>query len=134
MCGIVGWVDFTRDLTREMPTLERMTETMRLRGPDSGGVWCRPRVGLGHRRLAIIDVVGGAQPFVDTVGPHREPVVLVYSGEVYNFRELRSLLKLAATGSEPAPTLRSCSRPTRSGGPTASSTSTGCSPSRSGIR
>lgn len=92
MCGIVGWVDFTRDLWLETETLTRMTETMRLRGPDSGGIWQARHVGLGHRRLAVIDIEGGAQPMVSRGRPEGEPTVLVYSGEVYNFLELRALL------------------------------------------
>ncbi|MEV8509790.1 asparagine synthase (glutamine-hydrolyzing) [Actinoplanes sp. NPDC051475] len=92
MCGIVGWVDFTRDLQLQQDTIDAMTDTMQLRGPDDGGTWSGPHAALGHRRLAIIDIEGGKQPFVDSHGPHREPVVLVYSGEVYNFRELRDAL------------------------------------------
>ncbi|ASW55660.1 asparagine synthase (glutamine-hydrolyzing) [Plantactinospora sp. KBS50] len=94
MCGIVGWVDFTMDLRSERQTLEAMTETMRARGPDDGGLWCGPHAGLGHRRLSIIDLAGGRQPFIDEDDARRAPVVLVYSGEVYNFRELRETLVL----------------------------------------
>ncbi len=92
MCGIVGWIDFTRDLRQETPTLRRMTDTMALRGPDAEGMWTGPHTALGHRRLSIIDLEGGTQPAVTSHGPHGEPVVLVYSGEVYNFRELRGTL------------------------------------------
>lgn len=91
MCGIAGWVDWERDLTEERPTAQRMTDTMSCRGPDSGGLWLAPRVALGHRRLAVIDIEGGAQPLV--VGPPGAEVVLTYSGEVYNFRELRTELE-----------------------------------------
>ena len=91
MCGIVGWVDFRRDLTQERQTLQAMTDTMRLRGPDAGGIWSSARAGLGHRRLSIIDLDGGAQPMTEKT-PDGE-VVLVYSGEVYNYRELRDELR-----------------------------------------
>jgi asparagine synthase (glutamine-hydrolysing) len=92
MCGIVGWLDFTRDLRGEQDVLDAMTDTMAERGPDDRGTWLGPHAGLGHRRLAVIDVAGGAQPMTAETGPHRAPVVLVYSGEVYNFRELRAQL------------------------------------------
>ncbi|GLW24094.1 asparagine synthetase B [Microbispora amethystogenes] len=92
MCGIVGWIDFTRDLRQETPALRRMTRTMSLRGPDAEGMWTGPHTALGHRRLSIIDLEGGTQPAIARHGPYDEPVVLVYSGEVYNFQELRGTL------------------------------------------
>lgn len=91
MCGICGWIDFQRDLTREQPTVDAMCETMACRGPDAGGTWVRPHASLGHRRLAIIDLPGGAQPMeIDTPDG---PVALVYSGEAYNYTELRDELR-----------------------------------------
>ncbi|MEU6919552.1 asparagine synthase (glutamine-hydrolyzing) [Streptomyces olindensis] len=87
MCGITGWVDFGADLRSRRATVEAMTETMALRGPDDGAVWLSPHAALGHRRLAVIDPAGGAQPMV------RGAAVLTYSGEVYNFRELRAELE-----------------------------------------
>ncbi|MEV6674700.1 asparagine synthase (glutamine-hydrolyzing) [Streptomyces sp. NPDC051162] len=90
MCGIAGWVDWERDLTLEKTTVEAMTRTMVCRGPDAAGTWLSPRAGIGHRRLAVIDLDGGAQPMTAQAGQHT--VVLTYSGEVYNFRELRNQL------------------------------------------
>lgn len=93
MCGIVGWVDFDRDLREWRATIEAITETMRRRGPDDGGAWIAPHVGLGHRRLAVIDIAGGKQPMIAPhPDPFRGPTVLVHSGEIYNFRELREEL------------------------------------------
>ncbi|MEU7618285.1 asparagine synthase (glutamine-hydrolyzing) [Micromonospora rifamycinica] len=89
MCGIVGWLDFTRDLGEDVELIREMTGTMRRRGPDDHGVWVDRHVALGHRRLAIIDLVGGRQPMV---APDAA-TVLTYSGEVYNFRELRTELQ-----------------------------------------
>ncbi|MGH3376785.1 MAG: asparagine synthase (glutamine-hydrolyzing) [Actinoallomurus sp.] len=83
MCGITGWVDYERDLTAERRTALDMTRTMRMRGPDDEGLWIDPHVALGHRRLAVIDVEGGVQPMSEG------PATIVYSGETYNFRELR---------------------------------------------
>ena len=92
MCGIAGWVEFGRDLSRHKDTLQRMTDTMRRRGPDDSGIWAGADAALGHRRLAVIDIEGGRQPMIAERGPDGEPVVLVYSGEVYNFAELRAVL------------------------------------------
>ncbi|MEU4538306.1 asparagine synthase (glutamine-hydrolyzing) [Streptosporangium sp. NPDC023825] len=92
MCGITGWVDFDRDLTRERDLLRAMTETMACRGPDDAGVWAGTHAGIGHRRLAVIDIEGGAQP-MKAERDGRVVAVLTYSGEVYNYRELREELK-----------------------------------------
>ncbi|MFF1695729.1 asparagine synthase (glutamine-hydrolyzing) [Streptomyces sp. NPDC058257] len=87
MCGITGWVSFDRDLRSVSDTLNAMTETMSCRGPDDRGTWIEGPAGLGHRRLAIIDLPGGRQPM--TARTPRGTVALVYSGETYNFTELR---------------------------------------------
>ncbi|MEV7596970.1 asparagine synthase (glutamine-hydrolyzing) [Kitasatospora sp. NPDC089797] len=94
MCGITGWVAFDRDLTAERAVLEAMTATQLRRGPDAGGVLLQPHAGLGHRRLAVIDIEGGVQPMtVEHDG--RLLAALTYSGEVYNHRELRAELEAA---------------------------------------
>ena len=91
MCGISGWIDFQRDLTREQPAIDAMCDTMACRGPDDSGTWVRTHAALGHRRLAIIDLPGGSQPMeIDTPDG---PVAMVYSGEAYNFGELRDELR-----------------------------------------
>ncbi|MGV9850728.1 asparagine synthase (glutamine-hydrolyzing) [Streptomyces sp. NPDC003442] len=91
MCGITGWVSYRRDLTSHRHVLDTMTETMACRGPDAAGAWVTGRAALGHRRLAVIDLPGGAQPMaVDTADG---PVSMVYSGEAYNFTELRDELR-----------------------------------------
>jgi asparagine synthase (glutamine-hydrolysing) len=90
MCGITGWVGFDRDLNRERSTIDAMTETMSCRGPDAAGVWSDQDVALGHRRLAVIDIPGGTQPM--SVSTPNGEVVMVYSGEAYNFQELRDEL------------------------------------------
>jgi asparagine synthase (glutamine-hydrolysing) len=90
MCGITGWVSFGRDLRPEQATVDAMTETMSCRGPDDRGTWFAEHAALGHRRLAIIDLPGGRQPMsVETPGG---AVAMVYSGETYNFTELRAEL------------------------------------------
>ena len=90
MCGITGWVSFHRDLTQHRKNLEEMTETQALRGPDASGVWLSRHVGLGHRRLSIIDLEGGKQPM--SVSTDDGSIVLTYSGEIYNFSALRTEL------------------------------------------
>ncbi|MDX8535940.1 asparagine synthase (glutamine-hydrolyzing) [Mesorhizobium sp. VK25A] len=93
MCGICGWIDFDRDLggpdaRREIAD---MTATMACRGPDDEGTWIDGPTALGHRRLAIIDVQGGRQPMM-LQEDGRPALVLVYTGETYNYRELRQRL------------------------------------------
>jgi asparagine synthase (glutamine-hydrolysing) len=90
MCGITGWVAFDRDLTREKDVIDAMTETMSCRGPDAAGTWADQNATLGHRRLAVIDIPGGAQPM--SVSTPNGDVAMVYSGEAYNFKELRDEL------------------------------------------
>ncbi|MGP4103994.1 asparagine synthase (glutamine-hydrolyzing) [Nonomuraea sp. KM90] len=93
MCGIAGWLDFDQ-LTNVEPIVASMTETLACRGPDGEGVWTSPHATLGQRRLAVIDAEHGTQPM--TVETTAGPVVIVYSGETYNFAELRR--QLAAAG------------------------------------
>ena len=94
VCGMTGWVDYSRDLTREQAVIEAMTTTMACRGPDAAGTWSQRDVALGHRRLAVIDLLGGVQPMV--VPTPSGDVAMVYTGEAYNFTELRR--ELAAEG------------------------------------
>jgi asparagine synthase (glutamine-hydrolysing) len=91
MCGIVGWVDFERDLTREHAVMETMTRTMACRGPDAEGVWLAPHASIGHCRLSVIDLEGGRQPML-AEEDGRPLAALTFSGEIYNYRELRSEL------------------------------------------
>jgi asparagine synthase (glutamine-hydrolysing) len=76
-------VDYERDLIAEREIAMAMTQTMANRGPDDEGLWIDRHAALGHRRLAVIDIAGGVQPM--TSGP----ATIVYSGEAYNYRELR---------------------------------------------
>ncbi|ASU78110.1 asparagine synthetase B [Actinopolyspora erythraea] len=91
MCGICGWIDFRNDLEQQRDTLDAMCRTMACRGPDASGTSVLRHAALGHRRLAIIDLPGGAQP-MNTRTPDGE-LCLVYSGETYNFTELRGELR-----------------------------------------
>lgn len=91
MCGICGIFDFQdrREPSRDL--LARMNDRLLHRGPDQGGLHLEPGVGLGHRRLAIIDLSGGTQPLFNEDGQ----VVVVYNGEIYNFQGLADELRAA---------------------------------------
>lgn len=95
MCGIVGWIDWRRDLREERSTIAAMIRSMALRGPDAEGSWVSRHAFIGHRRLSIIDLEFGRQP-MSTVAA--DPLILSYAGEVYNFAELRR--ELEKTGHE----------------------------------
>ena len=86
MCGIVGWVDFQRDLGAEAETVRRMAAVLAHRGPDQEAWWTGGHAAIGHRRLIVIDPAGGAQPMV------RDGCVITYNGELYNTDELRRAL------------------------------------------
>jgi asparagine synthase (glutamine-hydrolysing) len=89
MCGIAGL--FHPDVPKpvEAARVRAMTDVLAHRGPDGSGVWTGPGVGLGHRRLSIIDLETGDQPMRSQGGE----LVLTYNGEIYNFRELREELE-----------------------------------------
>ena len=91
MCGITGWASFDHAVSDPAGALAVMTATMSRRGPDDQGTWLGEHAGIGHRRLAVIDPVGGVQPLVEAAPGG--PVVLTYSGEVYNFTDLRHQLR-----------------------------------------
>ncbi len=91
MCGIVGIFDSLGKRPIDGALLGRMNESQFHRGPDEGGLHVEPGLGLGHRRLSIIDLCHGRQPMHTADGN----VVVVYNGEVYNFRELRRELEAA---------------------------------------
>ena len=86
ICGIVHFDDRPVDATR----LIAMRDVMAHRGPDHAGLWVNGRAGLGHRRLAVIDLSErGHQPMTD----ERETIAVTFNGEIYNFMELRRLLE-----------------------------------------
>src|SRR2546427_13292178 len=85
MCGIVGIVNLDPRETVDEALLKRMRDVLRHRGPDGEGLWAEGPVGLGHRRLAIIDVAGGQQPLPN----EDESCWIVYNGEIYNHAALR---------------------------------------------
>ena len=94
MCGIAGIFHLETPKPVDPARVERMCDAIAHRGPDGAGVWTAPGVGLGHRRLSIIDVAGSPQPMASSDGR----AMLVFNGEIYNFRELRA--ELAAGGAQ----------------------------------
>ena len=91
MCGIAGIFHLETAKPVDPDRVRRMTDAIAHRGPDGSGVWTAPGVGLGHRRLSIIDLEGGAQP----MHSDDEALTLSFNGEIYNFRELRKELEAA---------------------------------------
>lgn len=84
MCGITGIFDMSGGRAIDTRQLQRMNDSQWHRGPDEGSLHIEPGVGLGHRRLSIIDVATGQQPMFNEDGS----VVVVFNGEIYNFQPL----------------------------------------------
>ena len=84
MCGIAGYFALTPRPIAPREVLERMVEAVRHRGPDAGGVYLDSRAALGHRRLSIIDLSGGAQP----LSTADQRLWVTFNGEIFNYVEL----------------------------------------------
>jgi asparagine synthase (glutamine-hydrolysing) len=91
MCGICGIVNFDGSDPVDRMLIERMTRSLAHRGPDDAGYFVEGRVGLGHRRLSIIDLSGGRQPIFN----EDRSAAIVFNGEIYNYRGLAETLKTA---------------------------------------
>ncbi len=103
MCGIAGGLWYEQRDEISLDVLQRMTDSLIHRGPDDQGIYYRPfgaapamyegnrpaGVGLGFRRLSIIDLAGGHQP----LGNEDNSIQIVFNGEIYNYRELRHRLE-----------------------------------------
>ncbi|MBE0575228.1 MAG: asparagine synthase (glutamine-hydrolyzing) [Desulfuromonadales bacterium] len=99
MCGYAGFLDLNKDKSADylISTVCKMRDALYHRGPDDFGCWVDPESGiaLGHRRLSIIDTAAtGRQPMQSSCGRF----VIVYNGEIYNFREIRDFLEHAHAG------------------------------------
>ena len=92
MCGIAGQFNYKREEPVDPYVIRRMTATIAHRGPDDEGYFIADQIGLGFRRLSIIDLAGGHQPMSD----EDETVWVIFNGEIYNFKELR--LELLSQG------------------------------------
>ncbi len=91
MCGIGGWIDWDKDLTKQRPVLAAMRETLARRGPDAEGMWQSTNAAFVHRRLSVVDPAGGAQPMIRSQG-HKN-YVITYNGELYNTLDIRRELE-----------------------------------------
>jgi asparagine synthase (glutamine-hydrolysing) len=89
MCGIVGIFDTRGTGEIDRSALNRMNESQHHRGPDEGELYLEPAMGMGHRRLSVIDLASGQQPIFNA----ERDVVMVFNGEIYNYRELRTELE-----------------------------------------
>ncbi|MBE0467446.1 MAG: asparagine synthase (glutamine-hydrolyzing), partial [Candidatus Desulforudis sp.] len=89
MCGIAGYIGLSNDIVVDENIVRKMCGTLVHRGPDDEGVLVRGNIGLGMRRLSIIDLAGGGQP----MGCETGDVQVVCNGEIYNFREIRERLE-----------------------------------------
>src|SRR6476620_3330335 len=89
MCGICGQFNFIHHEPVEPATIRRMTDSIAHRGPDDEGYFFSGPLGLGFRRLSIIDLAGGHQPMFDA----QQTVCIIFNGEIYNYKELRQELK-----------------------------------------
>src|SRR5262249_45848093 len=88
MCGICGIVGHDGAPRVDPQAIAAMNRAMTHRGPDDEGTYFEPAVGLGARRLSIIDLAGGHQPIANEDGT----LHIVFNGEIYNYRELRTFL------------------------------------------
>jgi len=91
MCGIAGKFTFDRTAIIDRERLVAMTDAVAHRGPDAAGYHVEPGIGLGHRRLSIIDLATGDQPLANEDGT----VWVVFNGEIYNFADVRVTLEAA---------------------------------------
>ncbi|OLS36501.1 asparagine synthase (glutamine-hydrolyzing) [Bacillus sp. MRMR6] len=90
MCGVSGWVDFSKNMRKESKTLEIMANTLAKRGPDETNLWHDTHVGLGHKRLIVVDPEGGKQPM--TKQKEGNGYTICYNGELYNTEDIRKVL------------------------------------------
>ncbi len=86
MCGIAGIFHLGTRKPVDPARVKAMIDAVAHRGPDGDGIWTAPGIGLGHRRLSVIDLEGGNQPMLSADGR----LVVVFNGEIYNYRELRA--------------------------------------------
>src|SRR4029077_277978 len=101
MCGICGQFNFASDEPVEPEIVRRMTDSIAHRGPDDDGYFVSGPLGLGFRRLSIIDLAGGHQPMSDAdeagapqpMSDAEETIWVIFNGEIYNFKELRAELE-----------------------------------------
>lgn len=91
MCGIVGIINYTKDISNQHYIISDMNQSIAKRGPDEQGYFMDKHVNFGHKRLIVIDPEGGKQPMTATV--HDNTYTIVYNGQIYNANDLRKELE-----------------------------------------
>ena len=89
MCGLAGVVHFDSGRNVDQTILHKMTNALSHRGPDGEGYFVDKNIGLGHKRLSVIDLSGGTQPMISD----DKSLVIVFNGEIYNYLELKTELE-----------------------------------------
>ena len=97
MCGLTGFWQQDAAHSNLAPMAQAMSDRIIHRGPDDSGVFTAPGVAIGNRRLSIIDIAGGHQPFVSDDGR----IALVQNGEIFNHLELRAALQAGKSIARP---------------------------------
>lgn len=87
MCGITAWIDFRKNLKGEYDTVRKMTETLSKRGPDDTNIFIDSHVAFGHKRLVVVDPIGGRQPMTKIF--EGKTYTMIYNGELYNTEDIR---------------------------------------------
>lgn len=90
MCGFVGYLNLKRKIQYDKNIIEKMNNTLALRGPDEKGLYIKNNIALGHRRLIVIDPENGKQPFIEHYADG--DYVICYNGQIYNTKELKNTL------------------------------------------
>ena len=129
MCGINGIALSTRSGRRlDQDTVVRMRDVIKHRGPDEAGIFVDARVGLGHRRLSIVDVAAGHQPMTN----EDDSLQITYNGEIYNHADYREELEARATSTAHTATPKQSCIFTKNMAHDVSTTCEACSRSQSG--
>ena len=90
MCGIVGFVNLTKDISNNESIITTMNESIKKRGPDEDGYYYSKHAIFGHKRLIVIDPEGGKQPM--TIKYNNCTYSIVYNGQLYNAKNIREKL------------------------------------------
>ena len=90
MCGIVGFVNYKQDISKFRNVLNKMNSSLSNRGPDEQGFYIRKQVAFAHKRLVVVDPIGGKQPMIENFSDSEYSIV--YNGQIYNTKELRDIL------------------------------------------
>ena len=90
MCGIVGFTNYKKNINNPTYILNNMKDTLTNRGPDEEGIYSSDEIFMAHKRLIVIDPIGGKQPMITKYNENEYSIV--YNGQIYNCIELRNLL------------------------------------------